>query len=115
MAKKSAKSSKNSKGESKVWAFLAYLLGIIGFLLVILLKKNDKFAMYHAKQSLVLFIFVLLVSFVGSIIPILGWFIIIPLGYLLSAILFIQGIVYSLTGAQKRLWVIGRFGEKMKL
>jgi len=113
MAKKTEKKSSDS-GESKVWAFLAYLLGILGFILVFALKKKDKFAMYHAKQSLVLFIFMVLVSFVGGIIPFIGWFIIWPFGSLLATIVFIEGGVYSLTGKQKPLWLIGRFGEKMK-
>ena len=114
MAKKKAVKTSKDSGESKLWAFLAYLLGIVGFILVIALKRNDKFAMFHAKQSLVLFIFMVLVSFVGGIIPFIGWFIIWPFGSLLATILFIQGVVYSLTGKQKPLWLIGKFGEKMK-
>ena len=104
--------AKKSDSDSKIWAFLAYLLGVIGFILIFTLKKKNKFAMFHAKQSLILFIFMALVSITGSI-PIIGWLFIIP-GYILSIILWVQGIVYALTGKKKALWLIGKFGEKMK-
>ena len=99
--------------DGKLWAFLAYLLGIIGFVLVILLRKNDKFAMYHAKQSLVLFIFAVIVWVVGTIIPVIGWFIILPIGDLLILVLWIMGMVNALTGKQKQIWFIGKFADKL--
>lgn len=102
-----------SADDGKLWAFLAYLLGLIGFVLVIALKKDNKFAMYHAKQSLVLFIFMVLVMVVGTVIPFIGWFIIMPLGSLLVLILWILGIVNALTGKEAPLWLIGRFGDKL--
>ena len=43
MAKKSVK-SKGASRESRCWAFVAYLLGIVGFVIVLLLKKKDQFA-----------------------------------------------------------------------
>ncbi len=98
--------------EGKLWAFLAYLLSIIGFVLVFLLKKDNKFAMYHAKQSLVLFILAVIISIVGTVIPIIGWFIIIPLGNLLILVLWIIGIINALTGKEKPLPVIGKYADK---
>ncbi len=101
---------------SKLWAFLAYLLGIIGFVLVLILKKKDAFAMYHAKQSLVLFIgsAVLMVAaqFV-SFIPLVGWLAVsaLQIGLL---ILWVMGIINALTGKTAPLPLIGGFGEKLK-
>ncbi|HSU72451.1 MAG TPA: DUF4870 domain-containing protein [Candidatus Binatia bacterium] len=102
------------QSESKLWAFLAYLLSIIGFVLVYLLHKDDKFAMYHAKQSLVLFIFAVIVSVVGSILPVIGWLIILPVGEILVLILAILGIVNALKGEMKPLWLIGKYADKFK-
>jgi uncharacterized membrane protein len=107
--------AKKDAGESKLFAFLAYLLGIIGFVLVFLVRRNDKFAMYHAKQSLVLCISWIIVYFVGMAIPFIGWFIIMPLGNLLLFILWIFGIVNALSGKEKPLPIIGQFGDKIKL
>jgi uncharacterized membrane protein len=104
--------AKNS--DSKLWAFLAYLLSIIGFVLVYVLKKNDKFAMYHARQSLVLFIAAVIIGIVGSIIPVLGWFIILPVGEVIVCVLAIMGIINALTGQQKPLWLIGKYADKLK-
>lgn len=111
MAKKVAEVS----GESKVFAFLAYLLGIIGFVIVLLARKTDSFAMYHAKQSLVLNITAIIVYVCGMFIPIIGWFIILPLGYLAVFILWIMGVIRALTGEEKPLPIIGKFADKIKL
>ncbi|MEM4242851.1 MAG: DUF4870 domain-containing protein [Candidatus Woesearchaeota archaeon] len=100
--------------ESKLFAFLAYLLGIIGFVVVLVAKKTDAFAMYHAKQSLVLFIAWIIVYVVGVFLPVIGWVIILPIGGLLLLILWVVGIVNALSGNMKPLPVIGRFGEKFK-
>jgi len=103
--------AKNS--ESKLWAFLVYLLSIIGFVLVYLLKKDDKFAMYHAKQSLVLFLFAVIIAVVGSIVPVLGWFIILPLGNVLVLVLAVMGIINALQGKMAPLWLIGKYADKL--
>jgi uncharacterized membrane protein len=100
--------------EGKAWAFLAILLSIIGFLLVLLLKKDNKYAVYYAQQSLVLFIAAVIVS-IASAVPIIGWFIIAPLGSLLITILWIIGLVYSLSGEMKPVPLIGKFGESFNL
>ena len=105
--------AKNSEGV--LWAFLAYLLSIIGFLLVLLLKKDNKFAMYHAKQSLVLFIASVIINVVGGVIPLLGWFIILPLGGVFLLVLWIIGIINALTGKEKPLPLIGQFAKKLNI
>ncbi len=52
--------------ETKLFAAISY----VGFLCIIslLLKKEDKFVLFHAKQGLVLFVFEVS-SFILSIIP----------------------------------------------
>lgn len=105
-------SSEAEINDGKIFAFLAYLLTLVGFLIVILAKKENKFAMYHAKQGLVLFIFEVIVYFVGGIIPFLGWFIILPVGGIFVLVLKIMGIVNSLNGQEKPLPIIGQFADK---
>jgi len=101
-------------GESKLWAFVAYLLGIIGFLIVLLAAKKDRFAMYHATQSLVLFISGVIVHFGSMFIPFLGMFIRWILGIVLL-VLWIIGMINALMGRHMPLPLIGGFGEKIKL
>jgi uncharacterized membrane protein len=108
---------KMADDESKIFAFLAYLLSIVGFLVVLLAKKDDKFAMYHAKQSLVLFIAwiaVWVVSMVLLFIPFIGW-LISTLLWIFLLVLWILGMVNALTMKQKPLPVIGQYAEKIKL
>ncbi len=103
------------KSESKIWAFIAYFLGIIGFIIILLIKKKDKFAMFHAKQSLVLCITWIIVYVAGIAIPFIGWFIIWPFGNIAMFILWIIGIINAITGKQKLIPIIGKFGEKIKI
>lgn len=102
--------------DSKVWGFLGFFLLIIGFLIVYLTKKNDAYAMYYGKQGLVFSIAVFIViiaNFILAFIPVLGWL----LGMLLSIallVLFIIGIIFSLSGKQKPVPIIGQFADKIK-
>lgn len=101
--------------EGKLFAFLAYLLGIVGFIIVLLAKKDNKFAMFHAKQSLVLF-FGWIVAGVVAVLPIPFIHALISgILYLLLLILWIMGIVYALTGQEKNLPVVGQIADQFKI
>ena len=101
--------------DGKLFAFLGVFLTTIGFLIVLLAKKDDKYAMYYAKQGLVLFIAVVIVSIVGSIIPLIGWFIILPVGNLILLILWIIGWINALSGKEKPIPLIGKFADKFNI
>ncbi len=101
------------ESDSKLFAFLGVLLGLIGFLIVMLARKNDKYAMYYGKQGLVLFIAYAIIYAVGMLMPFIGLYIIRVLSAILL-ILWIFGIVYSLSGKEKPVPIIGRFAEKFK-
>lgn len=91
--------------KNKAIAILAYII----FFIPLIAAKESKYAMYHANQGLVLFLTAILLNFVGSFIPFLGWFIIIPFGNLLIAVLAILGIINAANGILKPLPVIGGF------
>jgi uncharacterized membrane protein len=117
-----AAQAKSSAGDdSKIFAVIAYLLGIIGFLIVLLAKKDNKFAMYHAKQSLVLFILAVILWIPGMILSVILAFI--PFGFILSMLMWlviwvcilalvVVGIINAVNMQTKPLPVIGKFGEK---
>jgi len=94
---------KNDVESNKVMALLAYII----FLVPLLAAKESKFAMFHANQGLVLFLVAVAVNIVGGIIPIVGWFIILPIGNLLVFILAIIGIINAAKGEAKPLPLIG--------
>ncbi|WP_108996063.1 DUF4870 domain-containing protein [Paenibacillus agaridevorans] len=90
---------------NKVMAILAYIL----FFVPLLVAKESKFAMYHANQGLILFLSLVAVNIVSSLIPIVGWLLIGPLGNLALFILAIMGIVNAAGGACKPIPILGGF------
>jgi len=106
MAEEAPKSG-NDVEQNKGLAAISYLW--ILFLIPILTKKDSAFAMYHAKQGLILFIVTTVTGFVVWI-PVIGWL----LG-ILSLILFIIGIMNALNGKMEPLPVIGKWAEKINL
>ncbi|WP_404452235.1 hypothetical protein LG329_18035 [Virgibacillus necropolis] len=91
--------------ENKGMAILAYII----FFIPLLAAKDSKFAMYHANQGLLLFLSWLVVSIVGTIIPVIGWLLILPLGSLFLIVLLILGIINAANGTKKPLPIIGKY------
>ena len=101
----------DSMSDSKLFAFIAYLW-LIGFIIALVVKRNDRFVMYHAKQSLVLIIASLIVS-VFSVVPFIGW-VLAPILSVLLIILWVLGVIAALQGQQKPLPVIGKYADMFK-
>lgn len=91
--------------QNKIFAVLSYL-GIL-VLVPLLAKKDSKFAMFHAKQGLVLLI--------GWAI---GWLLsFVFVGFILDVILIIfsiWGLINAATGKMTKLPVIGDLAAKFK-
>ena len=82
--------------KAKGTAWLSYL-GILWLVPLLTLKENE-FAKFHVKQGIVLTIYGFAVGIVGGAIPLLGWFVIAPVGSVIILVLAIMGIVNSLGG-----------------
>jgi uncharacterized membrane protein len=79
----------------KMWAILSYLFGLLA--IVPLLQKDNDFALFHARQALVLLIFS---------IPTCG-------GCLIGTlIMVVLGLINAINGRYEPLPLIGRFGEE---
>ncbi len=96
---------KAGKDQDKFISALAYLV----FFLPLVAAPNSKSGRYHANQGLVLLIFWIAISAIGHALPILGWFIILPIGWVITVILFLIGFSNGLSGKQKPLPLIGNF------
>lgn len=92
-----------------LWIF--WPVGLILWLADEKMKKNT-FVKFHVKQWLVALIITMALYFIGSIIPILGWFLILPIAMILGLIWFIQGIVFAIQGKESELWIIGKYGNQ---
>lgn len=82
-------------------------------LVPLFLKKDNKFAMHHGKQGLVLFIAEVAISIVGGI-PIIGW-VIALIGWVFFGILSLIGIIQVLMGKYWKMPVVYNIAKKMTL
>ena len=97
--------------EGKVFAVVGYIW-ILCFVPLIL-KRDNKFAAFHAKQGLVLFLFSLVLGLI-NIIPLLGQLIWI-VGGIMCSILGLIGIIKALSGEYWRMPIIGDLADKFKI
>jgi len=99
--------------KNKGMAVLSYI-GIL-CLIPLLAAKESKFAQFHAKQGLVLFLAEILLSIlyavpaVNVVMFFIGWIV-----YILILILAIMGIVNALQGNYWKMPVLGGLAEKFK-
>ncbi len=100
--------------DSKLFAFLGVFLPLVGFIIALLAKKKDKYVMHYANQGLVLFIAWVIAAVVWMI-PLIGWFILGPICYVILFVLWIVGIVYSLSGEMKDIPIIGKYARKINI
>lgn len=111
-----AKTGKVSKGsdDDKIFALLGTALPLIGYIIILLAKKNTPYATFHGKQGVVLFVAWVIASIAGlilALIPVLGWIMstVLWIGLL---VLWVLGIINALSGKTQDLPVIGVYAGK---
>jgi len=115
--KKVKKPVQNKEDNSKLYAFLATFLSIVGFIIALIAWRKDKYVMYYAKQSLVIFV----ISVIASILSrIFGWIFIIGgiISFALGVVVFILWLmswIYALSGEKKRTPIVSDWADKVDL
>ncbi|HIH15272.1 MAG: hypothetical protein QT08_C0010G0048 [archaeon GW2011_AR17] len=104
---------KTSNDDSKTWAFLGVFLSVIGFIIVLLTKKDDQYAMYYAKHGLIIFVAWLILSLIGRI-PAVGWFIYV-IGGIGLLVLWVMAFIAALSGEKKKFLILTDLAEKINL
>ena len=102
--------------DRRIFAFLAVFLSIIGFTIALIAKKNDDYVMYYAKQSLMVFVLMVIIkvfSFVILLLPVIGE-IIYYAAWILVAMIWLIGSFYALSGERKPLPIIGSYAESLR-
>lgn len=111
--------------EGKVCAILAWLfpIGLIWYFVDEKMKKNS-FARFHVQQSLVLAILSIALGVLSMLIPMVLFFLL-PVAFLIMIVfwviylgifvLWIIGIIGAISGTQKELPIIGKYGNKLNL
>jgi len=97
--------------EGKFFAIISY----ISFLCIItlILKRRNKFALYHARQGLVLFV-IEVAAFILSIIPFLGLLIGV-FGYGLFLLVSIWGMIQAFLGVYCKIPIISKIAKDVVL
>lgn len=95
----------NDAEQNKGMAIVAYIL----FFVPLLAAPNSQFAKYHANQGLILLILAIIVNVAGSLIPVLGWFIIWPIGSIFVFVLWVMGVLNAANGKEVPLPLIGKY------
>ncbi|MDD5431518.1 MAG: hypothetical protein PHO70_00805 [Candidatus Omnitrophica bacterium] len=97
--------------EGRFFAIISYM----SFLCVIslLLKKENKFVLFHAKQGLALFVLEV-ASFILSVIPIFNW-LIGSIGFAIFMLMSLWGIYGVLKGRCNRIILVSNIAEKIVL
>ena len=89
--------------EGKALAVISYFWLIS--LIVLLVKKDNEFVLFHARQGLVLAILATVFSFI----PIIGWLL-----NIVVIIFAVVGIVKALAGETWKMPILGDFAQKIK-
>ncbi|MBR9706636.1 hypothetical protein GOV14_06390 [Candidatus Pacearchaeota archaeon] len=100
------------KDNEKLMAFVAVFFTIIGFIVALIIRRNDKYIMYYAKQGLVLFIAFVLVGIIGSL-PGLAW--LSGILWILVIVLWIIAWINAISGQAKKTFIISEIAEKIDL
>ena len=110
------KKSKSKKEDSKIFAFLAVFLSIFGFIIALLIRRDNKYVMFYAKQSLILFIAGLIVKIISVLLvmTLVGVFAA-PILWITYIVLWVIALINSVSGKQKETPFIGHYGEKIDL
>ncbi len=93
------------KDENKWVNAAAYIV----FFIPLLVDSRSETYKFHTNQGLDLLLLFLGISVVGGIIPIIGWFLILPFGSLACLVLAIIGITNAVNGKMKELPLIGKY------
>ena len=109
---------------SRVSAFLAYLLLVFGWLYVFLFRRNDQFAVFHAKQSIaavavagIVFAAWAVVAWLTAWLPlgmVLGGalFALVILTFIVVIIAWIYGLIYALQGKSSLIPIVGGIANR---
>ncbi len=105
---------------SKIFAFIAYLIPLIGPVIVLLFRRKDEYAVFHAKQSLRLLAVLIIapliwagISYVLLFIPFIGMitaaatFAVVILVFIALIFAWISGMLNALRSSQQAVPIFG--------
>jgi len=94
--------------DANIAAALSYLVGFVTGVIFLLVEKENKFVRFHAMQSTLLFIGVILVDVVLNLIPFLGFLVVVFIVIPLSAVLWLLLMYKAYQGEEFKLPLVGQ-------
>ena len=94
---------------ANVAAALSYLVGFVSGLVFLLVEKDNTFVRFHAMQSTLFFIGIVIIDVVLQVIPILGALVVIFLLIPLSAVVWLLMMYKAYQGEDYKLPLVGQW------
>jgi uncharacterized membrane protein len=104
---------KTSTGlDANVAAALSYLVGFVTGIIFLLVEKDNRFVRFHAMQSTLVFVGIVLIDIVLQIVPILGALVVVFVVIPLSAILWLYLMFRAYQGDEYKLPFVGQMAAE---
>jgi len=108
----------NEKEKKKIlFAFLATFLSVVGAIITIIFKREDEYALFYAKQSLIIFVVGAVAGAISPIflsIPIIGRIINFALTFIVFLI-WVLSWIFALSGKEIDVPIVGNYARKIKI
>jgi uncharacterized membrane protein len=109
MAPNPAHTERTSTGfNANVAAALSYLVGFVTGIIFLLVEKDNKFVRFHAMQSTLLFVGIVLIDILLQIVPILGALVVLFIVIPVSAFLWLLMMYKAYQGEEFKLPLVGQ-------
>jgi uncharacterized membrane protein len=92
---------------------VAYVLGFITGIVLLVVEKENKFVRFHAAQSTVVFGGIFIISIILGFIPVIGWLIALLLPFV-GFVLWLYLMFMAYKGNLYRLPIVAEFADKLE-
>jgi uncharacterized membrane protein len=116
----------NGSGEDRISAVLAYV-PVVGWLYVFLLQRKNTLALFHLRQSIGLFLFLILVVVVWAVVAwIIAWipyaaalsvatFTMVILAFIFGVLAWLMGVINAMSNKAKPLPIFGQRANSLPI
>ncbi|OGG00538.1 hypothetical protein A2Y99_04195 [Candidatus Gottesmanbacteria bacterium RBG_13_37_7] len=95
----------------KMMGAVAYLLGFVTGVVLLIVEKKNEFIRFHAMQSTIVFGLLFLVNLILGIIPVLGWAVVLFISPILTLVAFILWLVLMWKAYSGEKYKLPYFGD----
>ncbi len=102
-------SEKTSTGlDQNIAGLLCYLGWWVTGIIFLVIEKDNKFVRFHAMQSIVVFVILMIASILFNLIPFVGWLL-----WVVSVVVWIFLMYKAYKGEMYKVFFAGNFAEKL--